>query len=256
MSVSVNNGRRVRAAPRPPKTALLLAQRIVSEIVERDLAPNSPLLSEREMLTEYGVARGTLREALRFLEMQDVITIKMGPGGGPVVCETSSRPVASAVALMSQLDRTPFRAVLEARLVLEPALAARAAERASAEQLEAINESVATMRATIEDPAAFLDENHRFHGLIAEAADSDILEHFLGSLHWIVDATPLGADYTVPERKTVAKAHARIADALAARDGEAASAAMLSHVKNFQTYLQRRHPEILDAPLRWDQLRW
>jgi GntR family transcriptional regulator, transcriptional repressor for pyruvate dehydrogenase complex len=255
-TASVNGRRSNRGGTRPPKTALLLAQRIVSEIVEQGLPPNSPLLSEREMLAKYGVARGTLREALRFLEMQDVISIKVGPGGGPVVSATTSRPVATTIALMAQLNRTPFRAVLDARLVLEPALARRAAERASEEQLAAIAESVAVMKGNIEDPGAFLDENHRFHGLIAEAAGSDILESFLGSLHWIIDATPLGADYTVPERKTVARAHQRIADALSARDGEAAAAQMLSHVENFHLYLKKRHPEILDAPVRWDRLGW
>lgn len=257
MSAIHTTGRRMALnGTRPPKTALLLAQRIVGEIVDRGLEPGDPLLPEREMLNEYGVARGTLREALRFLEMQDVITIKMGPSGGPVVSRLSSRPVANTIALMSHLSRTPFRDVLEARLVLEPPLSARAAERASEEQLAAIRGSVDAMRANVEDPQAFLDENHRFHDLIATAAANDILGNFLGSLHWIIDATPLGADYTLPERETVARAHARIADAIVARDEEKASAAMTSHVRNFQTYLERRHPEVLDAPLRWDQLRW
>ncbi|HEX4107506.1 MAG TPA: FCD domain-containing protein [Solirubrobacteraceae bacterium] len=241
---------------RPPKTALLVAQRIVSEIAERGLGPGDPLLPEREMLAEYGVARGTLREALRFLEMQNVISIKMGPGGGPVVSEISARPIAGTIALMSQLRRTPFKDVLEARLVLEPALAERAAARASQEEIEAIQRSVETMKAHVEDPRAFLDENHRFHSLIADAAGNDILGSYLGSLHWIIDATPLGADYTLPERRTVSRAHERIANAIVARDGEAAASAMRSHVKNFQAYLERRHPEILEMPLRWDQSSW
>src|SRR5262249_32700102 len=79
---------------RPKKTAMFLAQRIVAEIADRDLAAGSPLPAERDMLEDYGVARGTLREALRFLEIQGVITIKTGPGGGPLVGEPGSRHVA------------------------------------------------------------------------------------------------------------------------------------------------------------------
>lgn len=45
------------------------------------------------MLGTYGVGRGTLREALRCLEMQGVVTIKTGPGGGPVVNEPSWQPL-------------------------------------------------------------------------------------------------------------------------------------------------------------------
>lgn len=250
-------GRRMRTgSTRAPKTALLVAQKIVAEIADNDLGPGAPLPSEKHMLEQYGVARGTLREAMRFLEMQDVVTMKIGPGGGPLVSDRSTRAVASTVALMSHLARTPFRDVLEARLVLEPALAIRAAERATDEQLEEIERSVRLMQDSVGDTDVFLNENATFHGLIADAAGNEVLGGFLGSLHWIIDARPLGADYTLPERKTVAKAHVRIAAALRTRDGSAAAAAMLKHVEDFATYLERRHPEILDEPLRWDQLQW
>ena len=112
---------------KPKKTAMLLAQRIVTEIVDRGLTPGTPLLAEKSMLDDYGVARGTLREALRFLEIQGVITIKTGPGGGPVVGEPGSRHLASIIAMMLQLESAPFRAVIEARTTLEPPMAAQAA---------------------------------------------------------------------------------------------------------------------------------
>ena len=82
---TVANAARERNAFRPQKTAILLAQRIVGEITDQNLAPGTLLLPEREMLQRYGVARGTLREALRFLEIQGVLTIKPGPSGGPTV---------------------------------------------------------------------------------------------------------------------------------------------------------------------------
>lgn len=245
-----------QTSTRAPKTALLVAQRIVAEIADRNLEPGAPLPSEREMLETYNVARGTLREAMRYLEMQDVVTMKIGPGGGPLVSGRSTRAVASTVALMAHLAHTPFRDVLEARLVLEPALAIRAAERATDEQLDLIDESVNVMQDSTDDLDTFLNENATFHGLIADAAGNAVLDGFLGSLHWIIDATPLGADYTVPERKAVAKAHVRIAAKLRERDPAGAAAAMLAHVEDFARYLERRHPEILDEPLRWDQLQW
>jgi DNA-binding FadR family transcriptional regulator len=57
---------------------MAVVQRIINEIAEGRLPPGSPLPREREMLDQYGVARGTLRESLRFLEIQGVITIKPG----------------------------------------------------------------------------------------------------------------------------------------------------------------------------------
>ena len=155
---------------KPKKTAMLLAQRIVGEIVDRGLEPGASLLSEREMLEEYEVARGTHREALRFLEIQGVITIRTGPGGGPVVNAPASRHLASIIAMMLQLDAAPFRAVLEARATLEPWMARRAAERRSDEQLESLHESVRRIEAHTGDDDGFLDENAVFHAEIGRAS--------------------------------------------------------------------------------------
>ena len=90
--------RRSRPA-RSRKTAMVIAQAIVEEISRRRFPPGSMLPPERDMLVKYDVGRGTLRESLRFLEMSGVITIKPGPGGGPVVCEPDSRDLAGSLGL-------------------------------------------------------------------------------------------------------------------------------------------------------------
>jgi len=58
---------------------------ILSDIVDRELAPGAKLAPQAEMLEEFQVGRASLREALRILETHGLITIKPGPGGGPVV---------------------------------------------------------------------------------------------------------------------------------------------------------------------------
>jgi GntR family transcriptional repressor for pyruvate dehydrogenase complex len=237
---------------RPQKTAMLLAQRIVGEITDRDLPAGTPLPPERDMLEAYGVARGTLREALRFLEIQGVITIKTGPGGGPIVAKPESRHLASVIAMRLQLTHTPFRAVLEAREVLEPAFARQAAERISDEEIAALHESVVRMREQIEDVDAFLSENETFHALVASAAGNEFFSLVIASLNWIVDATPLGVEYPRKQREAVAKEHVRIADAIAARDPDAAEAAMRAHIGDFAAYLKKKYPDVVDAALRWD----
>jgi DNA-binding FadR family transcriptional regulator len=239
---------------RPKKRAMLLAQRMVSEIADRRLEEGSPLPAEREMLEDYGVARGTLREALRFLEIQGVITIKTGPGGGPVVGEPGSRHVASVIAMMLQLERAPFRAVLEARTTLEPAMAAQAALRMSEEDLERLGASVKRMRAHLDDLDFFLHENETFHDIIARASGNNVFALMISSLNWIIDGTPLGVDYPPSVRESVAGEHARIHRAIANRDPDRASAAMAVHIADFATYLERSYPSVLEMPLRWDQV--
>lgn len=240
---------------KPKKTAMLLAQRIVGEIVDRDLTPGTPLLPERDMLEQYGVARGTLREALRFLEIQGVISIKTGPGGGPVVSEPASRHLASTIAMMLQLDGAPFRSVLEARVTLEPSMARRAAERIGDDELEQLHQSVRRMKSHLDDPEEFLHENELFHQIIARAAGNQVFSLVTASLNWIVDGTAIGVEYPEAVRSSVAKEHGRIYQAIKSGDGDRAAAAMAVHMGDFATYLERFYPHLVDAPLRWDQVR-
>jgi GntR family transcriptional repressor for pyruvate dehydrogenase complex len=239
---------------RPKKTAMLLAQRMVAEIADRGLEPGTPLPPEREMLERYGVARGSLREALRFLEIQGVLTIKTGPSGGPFVGRPGSRHLASILAMMLQLEHTKFSDILEARQVMEPPLAKLAAERMSDKQVKGLHESVALMRDKIEDGEVFLDENQIFHSLIAESAGNHVFALFTSSLNWISDASVLGVSYPVEARHSVCKEHGRIWQAIADHDGERAAAAMSVHIGDFAAYVRKNFPHALEAELSWSQL--
>ena len=239
---------------RPHKTAKLLAQRIVDEIVDGGLSPGTPLLSEAEMLKKYGVARGTLRETLRFLEMQGVITIKTGPGGGAVVGDPGSQPLASVIALLLQLSRTSFRSIVDARLLLEPMLARLAATRRTDDDIEVLVAANDAMKETIDESRAFLDHNTVFHMTIAKAAGNPVLFHMLSSLSWIEDGTALGIDYARETRRPIISAHRRILAGIEAGDAEIAEAAMRLHVGAFAKYAEENYGRVLDMPLRWDQV--
>jgi GntR family transcriptional regulator, transcriptional repressor for pyruvate dehydrogenase complex len=246
--------RRAKDDHRPKKTAMLLAQRIVGEIADRGLEPGTPLLPEKDMLEQYRVARGTLREALRFLEIQGVISIKTGPGGGPIVSEPKSRHLASIIAMMLQLDGATYRSVLEARITLEPSLARKAAERATEDDLAALHSSVVRMHEHIAEADFFLEENEIFHDLVSVAAGNQVFSLVMSSLNWICDGTALGVTYALDTREAVAKEHGRIYQAIKSRDGERAAAAMAVHIGDHLTYMERSYPQLIDAPLRWDQV--
>ena len=142
-----------------------------------------------------------------------------------------SRHLASTIAMMLQLTHTSFQSALEARAVLEPALARGAAERITDESLKTLHDSLEAMREHIDDVDFFLAENERFHALVAEAAGNQVLS-----------------------REAVCKEHGRIYQAIARPDSECAAAAMAVHIGNFATYLERNFPRVVAAPLRWDQV--
>ncbi len=180
-----------RAAPdgMTPKRSALLAHRIVREIRDRGLPAGSHLPPERDMLGAYGVGRNTLREALRVLELQGVLTIRPGPGGGPVVAAPDSRHLASTLALLLQFADTPFRAVIETRLLLEPITARLCAERGDPALLGELRASVDRMAAAVDDSDAFLGENRVFHDLVAWGSENPLFGYCINSLHWITDGT-------------------------------------------------------------------
>lgn len=83
------------------------------------------------MSAKYGVGRGTVREALRMLEVQGLITIKSGPGGGPVVTGCSPRRLGASAAMHLQVEGVTLGSVADARLTFEPFFARHAAQHAS-----------------------------------------------------------------------------------------------------------------------------
>lgn len=233
---------------------MLLAQRIAADINARGNRVGDRLPPERVMLEQYGVGRGTLRESLRFLELQGVISLKPGPGGGPVLQQPDSTALASSLTLLLQFEHAPFRTVAEARIGLEPMMVRLAAERMSDDQLAALEASVRTMEEHLTDQSIFLEENKRFHDLIARGSGNAIFGHLVGALLGILDGSAIGIDYPEVRRGAVHKAHLKIYEALVERDPGAAAAAMAQHIDQYARYAEKKFPEVLDAPIVWSSL--
>ncbi|MDV7272470.1 FadR/GntR family transcriptional regulator [Rhodococcus oxybenzonivorans] len=235
----------------PPKRAEMIAQRIVRMIQEEGLKFGDALPVEADMHESFGVGRSTLREALRILELQGVIVIRPGRGGGPTVGLPDSRHLASTLALLMQFSDTPFRSVLETREYIEPIAAALCAQNGEDRVIDGLRQSVDAMRANISDETVFLYENHRFHELIAEGAQNPLISYFLNSLDWIIDGARLGVTYSPSSRKHVAVIHEQICEAIEDGDSDRARDAMSEHMKETRAFFERKHPKVMDQALSW-----
>jgi GntR family transcriptional regulator, transcriptional repressor for pyruvate dehydrogenase complex len=248
------NHRRGTRAPRRQKTAMAVAQRIVEEISRHRYPPGTKLPAEREMLAQYEVGRGTLRESLRFLEMNGVLTVKPGPGGGPVVAAPDAHDLASTLGLFLELHGTRFGAILDVREVLEPALAAMAATRQDEIMIRTIGASVEAMAAHLSDLDLFLEENERFHELVSAAAGNPVFTLLTGSLDRITDGSRLGIDYPLRRRQAVLSAHRSILAAIAAGDADKSRDEMLRHMVAFRRYTDKYYPQAADSMLHWSDI--
>ncbi|MDN2495249.1 FadR family transcriptional regulator [Nocardia nova] len=240
-------------APRmPPKRSEFIAQRIVKEIRLRKLRPGDPLAPEPEMCAGYGVGRSTLREALRILELLGVLEVRAGRGGGPVVAAPNSRHLASALALLMQFSETTFASVVEMRGYLEPIAASLCAVRRDEDTIVGLKESVAAMRAHLDDEAVFLVENHNFHSLVADGTNNPLITYVSNSLDWILDGAPLGVQFTRSARRSVLAVHEVICGAIAEGKPEQAGKAMERHIAEAGRYYEKKFPDVMSQVVTWE----
>lgn len=236
---------------RSAKTNATIAQKLATQIISSKAQPGTALPSERELAESLGVGRGTMREALRLLETFGLIEMRTGRYGGPVVKLPDAHDLSISLTLAFYANGSSMLDVLEARLVMEPALAELAAERITPEQLAALRETIAVTREESDSESAYLAAAERFHNLVAEASESPVLSHLSAGLQHIAGGESVGITYSRGVRLAVARSHELIADALEDRDGEAARTLWRSHLMEAAEYWRRRFPKQAAEPVGW-----
>ena len=232
------------------KLSTLLADSITETILKNGMQPGDRLPPEREMREQFGVGRGTLREALRVLEAEGLIIVRAGPHGGPLVAKPDADRLARLLILLLIAWGATLRDVYEVRVVLEPLAVAQAATAATPEQLEAIRASEQAVRDAMDDEPRLIEENQRFHRLLAEASGNPVLVAFLLQMLTVFDGYAMGTHYDLKTRRQINKNHRAIVNALVARDPERAHRASRLHVDGSIRFLKAHYPEVLDEPLR------
>jgi DNA-binding FadR family transcriptional regulator len=232
---------------------MLVAQRIVRDVMRGGMKPGDLLPPERTMLEKYETGRGTLREALRLLEFQGVIALKPGPRGGPVLLDPDASHLANTVVLLMQLKEAPFRTIVEVRSALEPMISSLAAVRITDESIKELGATIEDMRDNLDDQHIFLDANKSFHDIIAWSSGNPLFGYIVDSLLGIMDGTVIGIDYPSPRRTAILKAHENIYAAISSRDPVASEELMRKHIDEYVRYAERKFPEVLNRVIPWDR---
>ncbi len=211
-----------------------IIHQIKESIFGGDLPPGHALPSEKELAEQFKVSRITVRDALRVLESQGLVQIKVGARGGAFVARPSTGPVSESLTNMLRLKQATLHDLVEARMLVEPHVASMAAERATPEDVRAMEDAIAAARAArTSGDRYFIPTSVAFHLALAEAAKNPVLLFAVNSFRALFHealAALLPADDMAD--RAIAD-HQRILEAIRARDGGQARDLMHEHLSYF-----------------------
>jgi DNA-binding FadR family transcriptional regulator len=167
------------AHEKAPKVAETIARQLRSRIVRGELKEGDALPPEAELMAQFAISRATLREALRILESESLLTVKRGLGGGPRVHLPNRANVVRHFGLFLQAAGTTLADVYAARLLVEPTLAKQLAIEQGPRAAAELRKLTAALREKIDGDIRLAAELVHFHERIAELAGNQTLLLFM-----------------------------------------------------------------------------
>lgn len=235
---------------RKDKLATRVAHAVLRDIGRNGLTSGDHLPNEAAMLEDYGVGRGTLREALRVLETCGLISLKPGPRGGPVVEGVHPEDFGRVISLFCQFAGVTYREVVEARLILEPVAARLAAERAATAEAHEL-QSLAQFGEDATSVADYLETTADFHASVVALSGNSLVTLVCQSLAAIYHDRVYGVIFPDQRKKEVHSVHADIAAAILSGNGPLAESLMMRHMEEYAGFVAEKYPSLIDDVVTW-----
>ena len=222
----------------PKLVANDIATALKKRISSGEWIENGRMPPERDLASEFGVARNTVRRAVSFLEDDGTVVRHVGRG----TFLTATNP-ASMAAVVGRMEGTSPADMMEIRQLLEPAAAAFAATNASAMELNAVREA---HRIASESPdmPTFEHWDAEFHHRIFSCSRNDFLKEIHNLMRILRNQAPWfemkKRSFSEERRSVYCNEHQLILDALLQRDPERARETMLLHLKTVERNLLHR----------------
>jgi GntR family transcriptional repressor for pyruvate dehydrogenase complex len=223
----------------------LLIQRFQEMLREGVLTQGTRLPPERELAAHFNVARSSLRQALKVLEIMGIITQKVGDGS---YLNTDTSAVLSVpMEFLFLLDDTSVEELTELRLLMEPGLARLAAQRATADDIALLRKSIKDLESSAKDKLKLVSSDLLFHRAIFQASKNRAASSLFQTIHRAMAKMILVTSQLVELEHTLSF-HKPIMRAIEQRDGEQAAALMTDHLKDATALLineQTKQQELL-----------
>jgi DNA-binding GntR family transcriptional regulator len=200
-----------------------VAERLRERIFSHEL-PAGTWVDEQALAEQYGISRTPLREALKVLASEGLVTLK--PRRGCYVTEISERDLDEVFTVMAMLEGESARAA-----------AVRASE-ADLAQLRTIHADL-EKAASADDIDGFFEANQSFHHAIQQVADNRWLLHVIEDLRKVIKLSRHHSLYSEGRLEQALAEHRSVLDALLERDADAAEARMREHIRSGRAALER-----------------
>jgi GntR family transcriptional repressor for pyruvate dehydrogenase complex len=231
-----------QAVNREARLSDKVTEAILETIASNELKPGDPLPPERELGRQFGVSRTVIREAVRALAAKGLLEVRSGSGVRIVAVDEGT--VRESMRHFVRGSRLDYGKVNEVRHVLEVAAAGLAAERATEEDVAAMDETIAALENECHDLEKSVLHDLAFHRAIATATHNElflVLHDSMGEM--LLEVRRRNLSKGQDERRLVVEMHRRIRDGIAGHDPEAARRAMLDHLGHVSATWAGQDPE-------------
>ncbi len=206
----------------------------LKELISRGvLTPGAKLPPERELAPAFGVSRSSLRLALKAMEIMGVLTQRVGDG--TYLAADADGILREPFELLMLIDGITLDDLVETRLIVEPELAARAAERATLDDLRKMSETLEVIRRGVGE-AEFIEADLAFHKAIFQAARNPICSRLFSLIHRAM-ASSIGLTSQLVDWNHTLGFHRPIYLAIEKRRPVDARVAMIAHLSDARTLL-------------------
>lgn len=219
-----------------PKASGLLAERLRDLILQGHFSSGNMLPPERELVSESGLSRGTVREALKILETQNLVVIR---SGGARVSVPKRFDLVRSTKLFVRANGVTLASLLDCRVAIEPMLARLAAAHRTEVELANLEELQTKFAASVNDTQRYRTLNFQWHLAIARASLNEPLTALMEAISTpVLEATGYESITTPESRRAAVAAHAQIMDAIQSGNGEAAASAMVAHLMAYNALVK------------------
>ncbi len=204
------------------------AQQLQRMIRDGLFKPGEKLPPERELAEMLQVSRGSLRDAIRTLELMGLVEPRQGEG--TVVRDPSAKSLINPLATVLPGQRELVAELLEFRRMIEPTLAAKAARNVSDEELTYMEDILRRQKEKVDRGELAIEEDSEFHYAIAEAARNSVVLKVLDAFMDLLRETRERSLQLDGRLQWSFAGHRRILNAIRKREPAEAEQAMRRHI--------------------------